>query len=129
MDIRQVRLGEYFIGNSQGKAAKNNSKEAGETQTQQTPSQEVKNFNVDGMFNAMNIAGMQNLSIISKNEQKMVDPANYLSEERISDIEAMMAGFENGVNMVANTIEAEFPGVFDDKQKNALAAGIFAKES
>ena len=60
--------------------------------------------------------------------RKEVNPNDYLSEERISDIEAMMAEFDNGVNAVANTIEAEFPGMFAQAQKNALAARVFAQE-
>ena len=74
----------------------------------------------------MNISAMQNMLNINKAEAKNVDPTKFLSEERISDIEAMMAEFEAGVSEAANMIEAEFPGMFSDEQKNALGAQVFS---
>ena len=40
----------------------------------------------------------------------------------------MMAEFEAGVDEIALSIEEEFPGMFSQEYKNALAAGIFAQE-
>lgn len=127
MDINQVKFGSYSIGNPKGGNARKSEQEAGTTQAQNTQS-ELRQLNADEMFNALNIAGMQNMAQINRMGSKMVDPKDYLSEDRISDIEAMMAGFEAGVDEVANTIEAEFPGMFAADKKYALAANIFAAE-
>ena len=127
MDINQVKFGSYSIGTSFSGAQKKENKEASETQVGVNQQNQAKQMDVDGMFNAMNIAGLQNKAQINRAEAKSVNPSDYLSEERISEIEAMMAGFDSGVNAVANTIEQEFPGVFADSQKFALAAQVFAK--
>ena len=129
MEINQVKFGNYSIGTSQSGAKKNENREANDTQ--QNVNQQAfqaNNFDVEAMFSAMNIAGLQNKAQINKAETKAVNPSDYLSEDRISDIEAMMAEFDSGVNEIANTIEAEFPGVFADDKKYALAANIFAQE-
>ena len=127
MDINQVKFGSYTIGNPKGGAAKKSESEASETQTQNQHS-DAKQVNPEAMFNALNIAGMQNMIQINKPGIKEVNPADYLSQDRISDIEAMMAGFEAGVDEIANTIEIEFPGMFAPDQRNALAASIYAAE-
>lgn len=128
MDVNQVRFGNYSIGgNAQGRAAKRSEQSASEAQTQ-AQSSDAKKSNADDVLKAMNFAGMQNMAQISFNEAREVNPADYLDEKRISDIEAMMAEFELGVEQTANTIEAEFPGVFSDASRLALAANIFAAE-
>lgn len=127
MDVNQVRFGNYSIGNPNGGAKKNEEQEA-QNLAQGAQQQEAKNIDIDAMFKAMNIAGMQNLAYVSKAEAKEVNPSDYLDEKRISDIEAMMAEFESGVDNIANVLEAEFPGMFAEDQKNALAAQIFAAE-
>ena len=76
----------------------------------------------------MNIAGLQNKAQIAHPEKKEVNPSDYLTEDRISDIEAMMGKFEDGVGKIADAIEAELPGFFAQDTKNALAAKIFAQE-
>ena len=124
--INNVRIGNYSIGNPQGGAARKSESEAGETQTQNQQAQS-QNFDVDNYFNALGMVGAQNMAFISKTD-KVPNPSDYLSDERISDIEAMMAEFDFGVESYANTIEAEFPGMFDEASKNALAAQIFAAE-
>lgn len=127
MDINQVKFGSYSIGNPQGGMAKKSEANASETQTQNSQPQS-KQLSADEMFNALNIAGMQNMAQVNRTGSKMVNPSDYLSEDRISDIEAMMAGFEAGVDQIANTIEGEFPGMFAADQRYALAANIFAAE-
>ena len=121
-----VRIGNYSIGNPQGGATRKSESEAGETQTQNQQAQ-GQNFDVDNYFSALGMVGAQNMAFISKTD-KVPNPSDYLSDERISDIEAMMAEFDSGVESYANTIEAEFPGMFDEASKNALAAQIFAAE-
>jgi len=130
MDVNQVKFGNYSIGSS-GSGAANNSKEnASEAQTQNTQAQAqgINASSADSILNALGIAGMQNLAFISKTEPQAPNPADYLDENRISDIEAAMAGFESGVDNIANVLDAEFPGMFADDQKLALAAQIFAAE-
>ena len=126
MDVNQVRFGSYSIGNPQGGAPKKSEGKAEETQTQ-NPQANPQSFDVESYYNALGMVGMQNLAFVSKAD-KIPNPSDYLSEERISDIEASMVAFESGVDEIANTIEAEFPGMFAADQKNALAAEIFAAE-
>ena len=126
--VNNVRIGGYSIGNNSGASAKNNEKPEENLNANAGAINNKTDFDVDNMFSAMNISAMQNMLNINKAEAKNVDPTKFLSEERISDIEAMMAEFDSGVESYANTIEAEFPGMFDEASKNALAAQIFAAE-
>ena len=125
----RIGLGSQTIGNQTSAMAKKGNKEASETQQQtQAQQQNVQNFNEKDFFNALSFVSQQNMVQINRPEAQAVNPSDYLSEERISDIEAMMAEFDSGVSGISNTIEAEFPGVFDEASKNALAARIFAGE-
>ena len=128
MDINQVKFGNYSIGTKGSRTKKNEEQVVDNTAKSAQAQQSAKNYDIDAMFNAMNIAGMQNFAYISKAGAKEVNPSDYLSEERVSDIEAMMAEFESGVDNIANVLEAEFPGAFSQEQKNALAASIYAAE-
>ena len=125
MEINQVKFGNYTIGNNGARQAKQESKpeekfapEAGKGQQQQ--------LNPEDMYSAMSIAGLQNKAQINFNGKKEIDPANFLSEERIADIEAMMEGFENGVSAIAEVVGEELPNI-SEANKNALAARIFAQ--
>ena len=124
--VNNVRIGGYSIGNNPGASAKNNEKPEENLNANAGAINNKTDFDVDNMFSAMNISAMQNMLNINKAETKNVDPTKFLSEERISDIEAMMAEFEAGVSEAANMIEAEFPGMFSDEQKNALGAQVFS---
>ena len=127
MDINQVRFGNYSIGNPQVGAKKSEAKTQENVQPE-VQKEGVKNeVNAENILSALNIAGTQNLAQINFAAKKEINPADYLSPERIADIEAMMAGFENGVNAVADVIEAEIPGL-SEANKNALAAGVYAQE-
>ena len=130
MDVNQVKFGNYSIGSSSSGAANNSKENASEAQTQnaQAQAQGINASSADSILNALGIAGMQNLAFINKTEPQAPNPADYLDENRISDIEAAMAEFESGVDNIANVLDAEFPGMFADDQKLALAAQIFAAE-
>ena len=128
MEINQVRFGNYSIGNPQGGFTKNNKEDASEAQTQNQQTFNPSGFDVENFFNAQNLAGLQNLAFISKSEIQMPNPADFLDETRIGDIEAMMAEFEAGVSNIIPVLEEEFPGMFSQEQMNALAAKIFAAE-
>jgi len=125
MDVNQVRFGNYSIGNPKGGSPRKSEENTNETQAQ-TQAQLTSSANPKDVMDALGLAGMQNLAFVSKAEAKEINPSDYLSEERISDIEAMMAEFEAGVETAANTIEAEFPGMFSAEQKNTLGAQIFS---
>jgi len=127
MDVNQVRFGNYTIGNSQANLGKKEDSKEGNVQQQIAQENNLPKINADDFFNAMNIAGLQNKAQISV-AKKEVNPADFLSQERISDIEAMMGNFDSGVNQIADTIENEFPGLFAPDNKLALAAKIFADQ-
>ena len=127
-EINNVRFGNYSIGNSQNGKAKAKEGQVNEGLTNSAQEQNQSTYNPDSLLTAMGNMGAYNLININKADTKAVNPSDYLSEDRISDIEAMMAEFEAGVNEIAQSIEEEFPGMFEPAQKNALAAGIFAQE-
>ena len=128
MDINQVRFGSYSIGNSGIGAKKSEGKAKQEAPIEAKSEGVKKEVSAEEMFNAMNIAGLQNKAQININSRAEINPMDYLSEDRIKDIEAMMGKFENGVNQVADVIEAEFPNALSQQDKLALAANIYAAE-
>ena len=126
MEINQVRFGNYSIGNSGARNAKKEEKPSKEVMPELS-GENVTPVNSEDMLNAMNIAGLQNGSNINFVARKEVNPKEFLNEERIADIEAMMAEFESGVGAVADIIGQEIPGM-SEANKNALAARVFAQE-
>lgn len=127
MSVNRVNLGSQSIANSSYYQTEKSKQEASETQQNvSAQAQNLQNFDENDFYNALSFISQQNM--VQINHSKPVNPSDYLSEERISDIEAMMAEFDSGVSGIANTIEAEFPEVFDEAAKNALAAKIFAQE-
>ena len=127
MDVNQVRFGEYYIGTSSGRNA-NRERKAEKEGQQSVQTQAMPSADREDILNALDISGAQNLAFVSKTEVQAPNPADYLDEARISDIEAMMTEFDNGVNQVADIIEAEFPNMFAPDIKNSMAARIFAAE-
>ncbi len=125
MEINQVRFGNYSIGNPAAKQTKHGSKS--ENDVPQVRGENKTELNPDEMFSAMNIAGLHNKAQINFVSEKEINPADFLSEERIADIEAMMERFDSGVNSVAEIVGNELPGI-SEQNKNALAAEIFARE-
>ncbi len=128
MDVNQVRFGEYYIGTSNRRSANKEREAQKEEQAPNMQAQAMPSADREDILNALNITGTQNLAFVSKTEVQAPNPADYLDEARISDIEAMMAEFDNGVNQVADIIEAEFPNMFAPDVKNSMAARIFAAE-
>ncbi len=127
-EVNNVRFGNYSIGNSQqGSQKKANEGQVGQ-ESAQPQNQTQSTFDPNSVMSALGNMGAYNLISINKAEAQAVNPADYLSEERMSDIEAMMAEFETGVDAIGNQIEAEFPGMFSVANRNALAAEIFAAE-
>ena len=127
-EVNNVRFGNYSISNpQQGKSKKANDGQVNEGSAQ-PQSQAQSSLNPNDVLSALGNMGAYNLISINKQEAQTVNPADYLSEERISDIEAAMAEFEAGVDTIATSIEEEFPGLFAQDYKNALAAQIYAQE-
>ena len=127
MDIGQVRFGNYSVGNPKGNIGAK--QEQGSEKTQANNNAETQQtMSADKFFEALDIQGAQNKAQINATTKKEINPLDYLSQDRIDDIEAAMAGFENGVNQIANMIEQEFPNLFAEDKKYSLAAQVFAKE-
>ena len=127
-EVNNVRFGSYSIGNPQGEGAKGKKGEVEENSTNTAQQQGQSAYDPSNVLAAMGNFGAYNMIGINKSEAKAINPSDYLDDGRISDIEAMMAEFEAGVDEIALSIESEFPGMFTQAQKNALAAGIFAQE-
>ena len=125
MEINSVGFGNFSIGAKSANAQKNDEKQEA---PKASVSGEQKSIDSEALFNAMNIAGLQNKVQISQTGRKEINPSDYLDENRIADIEAMMGEFENGVDARADILENEFPGFFADDTKYALAARMFAAE-
>ena len=126
MNINQVRFG-YAISNAKvdtNKTDKNDKQEKNVAEQQTTKSV----YSADNVLSALNLAGVVNQVAINKAGAKEVNPSDYLSNDRINDIEAAMAEFENGVGNIADIIDDEFGDFFSEAQKNALAASIYSQE-
>ena len=127
-EVNNVRFGNYSIGNSQSGNAKGSEGQVDKNDTNSAQQQTQSSYDPNNVLTAMGNMGAYNMISINKSEAQAVNPSDYLDDGRISDIEAMMAEFEAGVDEIALSIEDEFPGMFSQEQKNALAAGIFAQE-
>ena len=85
-------------------------------------------YNPENVLTAMQTLGAYNLVNVNKTDASAVDPTKYLSEERIADIEAMMAEFDDGVEELAVIIDEELPDDVSQATINALAASLYAQE-
>ena len=126
MEINQVRFGNYTIGNSAPRNQNREQQPAEETAVQ-VSGENTKSVDRDDLLNAMDLVGLQNKPQVGSAGVKDVNPADFLSGDRISDIEAMMAEFESGVGAIEQVIMEEFPELSEAETK-ALAARIFAQE-
>ena len=104
----------------------NDSKSASEEETVQNSSvmAEVQSADPDKVMEALSFIGVQNYLNVSG--KMPVDPADYLSEERIGDIEDSIKLFEEGTDAYAEAIKAEFGDLFSEDTVYALAANAFA---
>ena len=127
-EVGNVKFGNYSIGNSQSGNAKGSEGQVDTNTANLAQQQTQSSYDPSNVLAAMDNMSAYNMISINKPEAQVVNPSDYLDDGRISDIEAMMAEFEAGVDEIALSIEDEFPGMFDEAQKNALAAGIFAQE-
>ncbi len=127
MDVNQVKFGNYTV-NNWGSGAKRKEEQKEESQAPQAKETTMQNVSAEEVFDVLDVKGMQNKSVISFVSKTEINPKDYLSDERIRNIEAMMAEFENGVNKSAEVIDKEFGGLLPADQKMALAAKVFAQE-
>ena len=101
------------------------SKKAQENNSQPAPLQnEAKD--PEAIFEAMQLSAMQNKAVAFG---KFINPREYLSEDRIRDIEASMGTFEGNTESAKAAMDTEFEGVsawenLSDAQKLALAANM-----
>ena len=126
MDVNKVTFGDFSIG-SKGASTRRN-EERKEEQNIPVSGENVQNVDAEKLLSAMNIAAMQNLAQVSKSERKEINPADYLSAERIADIEAMMGGFDDGVNKAAQAVRQELPAGVSEKTVYELAARMYAAQ-
>ncbi len=125
MDINQVRFGNFSVGSSNARQTKQEKSE--ESKAEESRKESISTFSPEKMLGAMEAQGLQNLAQVNVVSKKEVNPAEFLTEDRIADIEAMMGEFENGVSKVADVLEEEFPMMSPDNRL-AFAAHIFAAE-
>lgn len=124
MDVNQVRFSGYSINGFKPESEKN---AKDETRTTNTANEAKTSFySADDVLEALTAQGLYNKAQII--QPKEINPADYLNPERISDIEAAMAEFENGAARMALAIESEFPEMLTKAETNALAARMFAQE-
>lgn len=102
-----------------------------ETKKEETVKEQVKPENkpqaeAKDVLDAMSYLGAQNLVNVSG--KISVDPAKYLSDERIASIEESMALFEQEASRNAGLIKEEFGGLIDDKTALTLGANVFANQ-
>ena len=125
MDINQVRFGGFSVGNSNTRQAKEEKFE--DSKAEEFRKESISTFNPEKIMGAMEAQGLQNLAQVNLVSKKEVDPADFLTEDRIADIEAMMGEFEIGVGKIADVLEEELPMLSADNRL-AFAAHIFAAE-
>lgn len=95
-----------------------------EAQPEQAKAPETKSVSPEKVFDAMNVLAQQNAYNVQG--RTLVNPKDYLSEERISSIENSIAEFEKGVEKYANVVKNEFGSVFSEDTVYAVAANAFA---
>lgn len=98
---------------------------ANNAQEKETKQQEVPTFSVNGWDVQANQykAGLD----VKVNRDAWIESIvnKYNNADQKARIEAGMVDFENGVNATADIIETEFPAMFSETAKNALAVNIF----
>ncbi len=111
----------YYL-NDESKAAP---EEKAEQQASVAP--ETKSADPSKVLDALSFMGAQNLVNVSG--KSPVNPADFLSSDRISDIESSMIDFEDGTEEYAQAIKSEFGNMFSEETIYALAAEAFALDA
>ncbi len=79
-----------------------------ETTKQTLDKSNLHQASAESVMNALSLIGQQNLVHVASAKPAAVDPAKYLSQERIASIENSMKTFEAGVEKYASAFKAEF---------------------
>ena len=120
------RTNAYSVSNAafNKQAANVENKEANKV-TVQSEGNQGKHANALDVLNAMDIMGKQNVKGLN-----MINPAKYLTPERIADIQASMAKFEAGVSAQQKVVAEELAGTpqyekLSEADKLAFAAHAY----
>ena len=122
-------FGHQAISKMNDELSKKQSQKAEEKE--EVKEQSFKNTQLSGdeVLNAMNLKGLLNKAQMGVNS---INPRDYLSEERIKDIEDSMFVFEKGVEAHVEMIKEEFGGMPNSPLSEAgmyeLAARAFAQD-
>lgn len=124
-NISKIGANANFYINNQSIKKESNAKKADDNDAKQNIAQnEPKDPNA--IFDAMQMSAIQNKAVAFG---KFVNPKDYLSEDRIKDIENSVGTFENNTENVKAAMDTEFKGVsawenLPEAQKLALAANM-----
>lgn len=128
-NISKIGANANFYVNNQSVKKENDEKKAQDREnSQQSVKSEAKD--PEAIFEAMQMSAIQNKAIAFG---KFVNPKDYLSEDRIKDIETSMGAFESNTENAKAAMDTEFKGVgawenLSEAQKMALAANMQIKE-
>lgn len=120
------RTNAYSVSNAafNKQAAHVENKEADKV-VKQSEGNQAKQANALDILNAMDLMGKQNVKGLN-----MINPAKYLTPERIADIQASMAKFEAGVSAQQKVVAEELAGTpqyekLSEADKLAFAAHAY----
>ena len=128
-NISKIGASANFYVQNQSVKKENDSKKADE---KNTPSHSASNESKDpsSIFDAMQMSAIQNKAVAFG---KFINPKDYLSEDRIKDIETSMNAFEGKTESTKAVMDSEFQGVsawenIPDTHKLAMAANIHVSD-
>ncbi|HIQ88346.1 TPA: hypothetical protein IAA68_00800 [Candidatus Galligastranaerophilus faecipullorum] len=109
-----------------GSVKKGNDDKKAEEKQPETVAAQNEAKDPDAIFDAMQMSAIQNKAIAFG---KFINPRDYLSEDRIKDIEASMGTFAGAAESAKAQMDVEFKGVsayenLSDAQKLAMAASM-----
>ena len=128
-NISKIGANANFYVNNQSVKKENDSKKAEENNV--VPQNTInESKDPEAIFEAMQMSAIQNKAIAFG---KFVNPKDYLSEDRIKDIETSMGAFEGNTETIKAAMDTEFKGVsawenLSDAQKLAMAASMQIRE-
>ncbi len=128
-NISKIGANANFYVNNQSVKKENDSKKAEENNV--VPQNTInESKDPEAIFEAMQMSAIQNKAIAFG---KFVNPKDYLSEDRIKDIETSMGAFEGNTETTKAAMDTEFKGVsawenLSDAQKLAMAASMQIRE-
>lgn len=126
--MSEVKFNNFGINNNYGAIndKENLKKETEKKDEGQPVVAQQKSAEADKVLDALNLIGAQNFAQISTTK---IDPARFLSDERIASIEESMKLFEKGVEKYAGAIKEEFGSNLSEEAVYALAAETFGREA